>query len=127
METHIVPMLSVSRGAEAIDFYKRAFGAEETFRVTAPDGAVVAELAVAGAPFMVADGSLELGSPSPDTVGGTTVRIGLHVPDPDGMAARAVAAGARLVFPVEDREYGWRQGRVVDPYGHHWMIGRPLP
>jgi PhnB protein len=63
---------------------------------------------------------------SPETLGGTSVRISLIVPDPDIMAERAVTAGARVVFPVADQPYGFRQGRVADPFGHHWLIGRPL-
>jgi PhnB protein len=73
-------------------------------------------------PFGLATESVELGTPSPETVGMTTVRISLHVDDPDGVAARAIAAGATEMFPVADQSYGLRQGRVVDPFGHHWLI-----
>jgi PhnB protein len=65
-------------------------------------------------------------SASRQTLGATTVRVSLHVDDPDAVAAQALAAGATLLFPVEDQDYGMRQGRVVDPFGHHWLIGRPL-
>jgi len=122
----IMPVLSVRRGAEAVEFYKRAFGADEVMRMTAPDGAVVAELRIGGASFMVADESPENGNHSPEGLGATTVRVALVVADPHAVADRAVAAGARLVYPVADQDYGWRLGRVADPYGHHWEIGRPL-
>ncbi len=63
---------------------------------------------------------------SPQTLGGTSVRIHLQVADPDAVAEQAVAAGARIVFPIADQPYGLRQGRIEDPYGHHWLVGRPL-
>ena len=122
----LMPVLAVRGGAGAVDFYARAFGARERMRVTAPDGAVVAELEIAGHGLMVADESPEHGNPAPESLGGSTVRLALVVADPDALAARAVAAGARLVYAVADQDYGWRLGRVVDPYGHHWEIGRPL-
>ena len=121
----IAPMLSVRGGAKAVEFYKAAFGALEVFRVEDPAGAVVSRLSVEGAEFWVADESPEHANFSPETVGGGTVRMILTVPDPDAMFARAVDAGARSVVPVEDN-YGWRLGRVADPFGHHWEIGRPL-
>jgi PhnB protein len=121
----IAPMLSVRHGARAVEFYQSAFGATEVFRIEAPDGAVVCRLSVAGAEFWVADESPEHGNFSPESLGGGTVRMILTVPDPDVMFARAVAAGATQVVAVKD-DYGWRLGRVVDPFGHHWEIGRPL-
>jgi PhnB protein len=121
----IAPMLSVRGGATAVEFYKAAFGAIEVFRVEDPAGAVVSRLSVEGAEFWVADESPEHANFSPETVGGGTVRMILTVPDPDAMFARAVDAGARSVVPVEDN-YGWRLGRVADPFGHHWEIGRPV-
>jgi PhnB protein len=121
----IAPMLSVRNGARAVEFYKAAFGAEEVYRVESPDGAVVSRLSVNGAEFWVADESPEHGNFSPESLGGGTVRMVLTVPDPDGTFAQAVAAGAREVVAVEEM-YGWRLGRVVDPFGHHWEIGRPL-
>jgi len=124
--TTIAPMLSVRAGARAVAFYEAALGATVAFRIDAPDGAVVARLSVGGAEFWVADESPEHANFSPETLGGGTARMILTVPDPDAAFARAVAAGARPVVPVEDR-YGWRLGRVEDPYGHHWEIGRPLP
>jgi PhnB protein len=121
----IAPMLSVRNGARAVEFYKSAFGASEVFRIEAPDGSVVARLSVDGAEFWLADESPEHANFSPESLGGGSVRMVLTVPDPDAMCARALAAGAREIVPVKE-DYGWRLGRVVDPFGHHWEIGRPL-
>jgi PhnB protein len=121
----VAPMLSVRNGARAVDFYKSAFGATEAFRIESPDGAVVARLSVEGAEFWVSDESPEHANFSPESLGGGTVRMILTVPDPDTMFARALAAGARSIVPVKE-DYGWRLGRVVDPFGHHWEIGHPL-
>ena len=121
----IAPMLSVRQGARAVAFYISAFGAVEVFRIEAPDGAVVSRLAVAGAEFWVSDESPTHGNYSPESLGGGTVRMIFTVPDPDASFARAVAAGATTVVAVENA-YGWRVGRVVDPFGHHWEIGRPM-
>jgi PhnB protein len=118
-------MLSVRQGARAVEFYKKAFGAREVFLIEAPDGAVVARLAVEGAEFWVSDESPEHGNFSPESLGGGTVRMILTVPDPDAMFAQALAAGARQVVAMKD-DYGWHLGRVADPFGHHWEIGRPL-
>jgi PhnB protein len=125
MTYSIAPMLSVRGGARAVEFYKAAFSAVEVFRVEAPEGAVVSRLAVQGAEFWVSDESPEHGNFSPESLGGGSVRMVLTVPDPDAMFARALAAGARVVVAVKE-DYGWRLGRVVDPFGHHWEIGRPL-
>ncbi|MDB6122769.1 MAG: glyoxalase/bleomycin resistance protein/dioxygenase [Pedosphaera sp.] len=121
----IAPMLSVRGGARAVEFYKSAFGAIEVFRMEDPSGSVVSRLSVDGAEFWLADESPEHGNFSPETLGGGTVRMILIVPDPDAMFAKALAAGAREVWPVKE-EYGWRLGRIVDPFGHHWEIGHPL-
>lgn len=123
--TNIAPMLSVRRGAQAVAFYEAAFGAEVLYRVESPDGEVVAKLSIQGAEFWVADESPEHQNFSPETLGGGTVRIVLVVDDPDAVFARAISVGAQTVFPVGE-EHGWRIGRVVDPYGHHWEIGKPL-
>jgi PhnB protein len=121
----IAPLLSVRRGAEAVDFYKAAFEAEEVFRVDDPDGNIVARLSVNGAEFWVADESPEHANFSPESLGGGTVRMILTVPNPDEVVPQAIATGAKEVWPVGEA-YGWRLGRVVDPYGHHWEIGHPL-
>jgi PhnB protein len=123
MGAQVVPQLSVRRGAEAVEFYKAAFGAVEVFRFGEED--VVAQLEVEGSPFWVESESPEHGNYSPETVGGSTTRMLLRVEDPDALMARALAAGAREIYPVQD-EHGWRLGRVEDPFGHHWEIGKPL-
>jgi PhnB protein len=122
----LAPMLSVRRGSAAVDFYKAAFGATELMRFESPDGEVVAQLAVGESDFWVADESPEHKNFSPETLGGATARMVLTVDDPDAVFAKAVAAGAVEVWPVGDQEYAWRVGRVVDPFGHHWEIGKPL-
>lgn len=119
--------LTVRHAVRAVAFYERAFGAEEIYRNTYPDGRIVAEMAVGEARFRVADEAQEVSNFSPDTLQGTTVRINLLVADPDGLAARAIANGATQVAPIADQSYGLRQGRFADPFGHHWLIGRPLP
>ena len=121
----VAPMLSVRQGARAVEFYKSAFGAVETFRVENASGEVVARLSVDGAEFWVSDESPEHANFSPESLGGSTSRIILTVADPDVMFARALAAGGRQVAAVEEA-HGWRQGRMLDPFGHHWEIGRPL-
>jgi PhnB protein len=121
----IAPMMSVRNGAKAVEFYKAAFGAEELFRVENESGTVVAQLSVGDADFWLADESPEHLNFSPETLGGGTVRLVMVVEDPDGAFERAVAAGARVVWPVGE-EHDWRIGRVVDPFGHHWEIGKPL-
>jgi PhnB protein len=123
--TSIAPMLSVRNGAKAVEFYQAAFGAGIIFRIDDDKGGVVARLSVEGAEFWVADESPEHQNFSPETLGGGTVRMVMIVADPDTAFNRAVAAGAIVVRPVENR-YGWRLGRLVDPYGHHWEIGKPL-
>src|SRR5207302_2636088 len=124
-DTSLSPMLSVRHGARAVEFYKAAFGAAEVFRIEAPDGSVVARLSVDGAEFWLADESPAHANFSPESLGGGTVRMILTVADPDAVFARAVAAGAKEIVPVRE-DYGWRLGRVVDPFGHHWEIGHPL-
>jgi len=124
-ECLVTPMLSVRGGARAVEFYKSAFAAVEVYRVDDDSGAVVSRLSIRSAEFWVSDESPEHGNFSPESVGGSTARMILAVPDPDAVFASAVAAGAREVFPVTEA-YGWRLGRVVDPFGHHWEIGRPL-
>jgi len=118
-------MLSVRNGAGAVEFYKSAFGAIEVYRIEDPSGSVVSRLSIEGAEFWLSDESPEHGNFSPESLGGGSVRMILTVPDPDAMFARALAAGARTIHAVEEA-HGWRFGRAVDPFGHHWEIGRPL-
>ncbi len=121
----VAPMLSVRNGVQAVDFYKSAFGAREVYRVEDPTGAVVSRLSVDGAEFWLSDESPEHGNFSPESLGGGSARMILTVREPDEVFAKALAAGAREVFAVEEA-HGWRLGRMVDPFGHHWEIGRPL-
>lgn len=123
--TSIAPMLSVRNGARALNFYKAAFGAVELFRIDDEKGAVVARLAVDGAEFWVADESPEHQNFSPESLGGGSVRMVMIVSDPDASFIQAVKAGATVIVPVGE-QYGWRLGRIVDPFGHHWEIGKPL-
>jgi PhnB protein len=123
--TTIVPWLSVRNSQAAVAFYKAAFGATESFRLEDPDGAVVARLSIEGAEFWLSDESPEHGNFSPATVGGGTVRMILTVADPETFFSRALEAGATEVFPVSE-DYGWKLGRLVDPFGHHWEIGHQL-
>ena len=125
-KTSIAPLLSVRRGASAIEFYKQAFDAAEMFRIASDSGEVVARLSVDGAEFWLADESPPHSNFSPESLGGGSVRMILVVDAPDAAFARAVEAGAKVVSPVRDHSYGWRVGRVVDPFGHHWEIGKPL-
>jgi PhnB protein len=127
MRPAILPQLSVRRGRAAVEFYRAAFGAREIYRVGGDDEneSVVAQLAVGEASFWVADESPEHGTFSPESVGGGTVRLLLVVDDPDAAIERAVAAGATQIAAAGD-EHGWRLGRIADPFGHHWEIGRPL-
>ena len=113
--TEIHPFLAVRDVGRAVEFYAEAFGAVEVGRrVVAPDGREVAVLTIDGCPVGLATEAPELGTPSPETAGATTVRISLHVDDPATVQARAVAADATEMFPVADQPYG------------HWLIGRPL-
>lgn len=123
----IMAQLSVRRGREAVEFYRRAFGAVEDYRVggTENNPAVVSQLSVGEATFWVADESPEHLNFSPESLGGGSTKLLLIVDDPDAAIARAIGAGARQVRAAAD-EHGWRLGRVVDPFGHHWVIGKPL-
>ena len=122
----LTPMLTVKNASAATNFYREAFNAVEQARFTAPSGHVVAQLALDGLQFFVVDENPEAFNVSPRSLDGTTVRINLIVDDPDATAAHAIAAGASEIFPVADQPYGLRQGRVADPDGHHWLIGKPL-
>jgi len=125
--SELYPFLAVQDVPGAVDFYVRAFDAsEEGERLVAPDGRQVAVLRIAGQHLGLATEAPELGTPSPETVGATTVRVSLELDDPDAAYTRAVAAGATEMFPMADQPYGMRQGRVVDPFGHQWLIGKRL-
>jgi PhnB protein len=123
----VVAQLSVRRGREAVAFYRAAFGAVEQYRVGGTDDMpeLVAQLAIDGSPFWVADESPEHANYGPESMGGGSVRMLLIVEDPAATIERAVAAGASLVYAAEEA-HGWLLGRVEDPFGHHWEIGKPL-
>lgn len=119
--------LRLRNAAEAIDFYTKAFGAREKFRLTEPSGRIGhAELDFGGATLMLSDEYPELGIRGPQTVGGTTMSIHLHVDDADEVVRRAVAAGAEVVRQPQDQFYGERSGTVRDPFGHEWNIGHEI-
>ena len=120
------PFLNVSDGPKAIAFYKSGFGANVLFLIPPETGSTIAQLEISGATFWLADESPDHQNPSPDTLQGSTVRLVITIDDPDTLFNRAVAAGAAVVWPIEDQDYGWRIGRVCDPFGHHWEIGKPL-
>ncbi len=119
----VAPYLIVEDAARAIEFYKRVFGATEIMRLNGPDGSIAhAEIKVGTTPVMIADENLQWGTRSPQTLGGSPVVLHLYVEDVDAVAQRAVASGARLLIPVEDQFYGDRSGRLVDPFGHLWIV-----
>jgi len=126
LETTVSTLLNVRRGAEAIEFYTRAFGAATLSRIDGENGSVVAHLSIGKGDFWVADESTAHQNFSPETLGGSSMRMVLVVDDPHAAFDRAVAAGASSISPVRDEPYGWRIGRIADPFGHHWEIGRPL-
>ena len=121
------PELTVRRGREAVAFYMAAFGAVELYRVggTEENEDVVAQLAVGDSAFWVSDESPPNRNLSPESLGGSTLRLLLIVEDPRAVVERAVALGAAEVAPVAE-EHGWLLGRIEDPFGHHWEIGKPL-
>jgi len=122
----LTPLLTVKDARAAVEFYKKAFGAIELSRQSAPTGQFIIEMSLDGGHFYAVDENPAGFNLSPTTLGGTSVRLSLIVADPDAVAARAVAAGAKIIFPIADQPYGMRQGRVADPEGHHWLIGKPL-
>lgn len=119
----IVPWLTVRNSAKAVEFYKAAFGASEVYRLEGDNDDLVVRLSVAGAEFWVSNGSAE--SKEAEILGGETIRMILTVPDPDAFFENALRAGATQVFAVGE-EHGWRLGRLIDPFGLHWEIGRQV-
>ncbi len=117
------PQLYIKNAVRDIDFYSKAFGAIELRRWTNDDGSLhVAELSIDGAIFHLHEEVHGSGSFSPDKYNGTTTTIGLFVPDVDAVMNAAIAAGAIETSPAQDYDYGYRQGEVKDPFGHHWLI-----
>ena len=121
-QTRITATLAVRNWEQAMDFYKAAFGAIEKYSVP---GGGVGQLSVNDADFWVAEESPEHQNFSPESIGGCSVRMLLIVEDPGGVCTRAIAAGAKEIYPVAD-QHGWRIGRIVDPFGHHWEIARQI-
>ena len=119
----VTPYLCIKGAADAIEFYKKAFGATEVMRLAQPDGRVGhAELQFGDSRLMLADEFPEMGFKSPRAIGGTPVMLHLYVEDVDTVIGRAVANGAKVLHPVKDQFYGDRSGSVTDPYGHVWHV-----
>jgi len=123
MRIQAIPYLCVKGAASAIEFYQKAFGAEEVMRLSEPGGKIGhAEIRIGDARILLADEYPEQGVLSPLSLGGAGVSISLQVEDVDALAARAVAAGAKLARPVSDQFYGDRAGKLEDPFGHVWHV-----
>lgn len=117
------PQLYIRNGVRDIDFYVKAFGAIELRRFSNDDGTIhVAELSIDGALFHLHEEISRVNQFSPEKVNGTTTLIGLFVPDVDIVMNKAIAAGATVISPAQDYDYGYRQGEIKDPFGHQWMI-----
>ncbi len=123
MPITVTPYLVVDGAARAIAFYTEAFGARETMRLAEPGGRIGhAQITLGEALVMIADEHPEMNIRGPKALGGSPVTLHMDVDDVDAVAARAVAAGARVVFPVKDQFYGERSGRLEDPFGHVWIL-----
>jgi PhnB protein len=119
----ITPYLSIKGAADAIDFYKRAFGATEIMRFAQPDGRIGhAEVRIGDSRVMLADEFPDMDFRSPHAIGGSPVHLHMYVDNSDAVVDQAVGAGAKLVRPVQDQFYGDRSGSVADPYGHVWHV-----
>jgi PhnB protein len=126
--TTFAPHLYLTNVAAAIDFYRAAFGAIELRRWSNPDGTVhVAELQIGAALFHLHEERPDAGQFSPQTLKGTSSQIGVFDDDPDALFASAVVAGAQVLSAMQDFDYGYRQGVVVDPFGHQWLLQRRIP
>ena len=121
---HAVTAYLAVRGAQqALDYYKKAFGAKELLRMPGPDGKIGhAEIRVGDSHVMLADEHPEMDFQGPQTRGGTTVQLHLYVPDVDATVEKALAAGGKLVRPIKDQFYGDRSGTIADPFGHVWYV-----
>lgn len=123
----VSPYLTCAGAADAIEFYKRAFGAEEMVRMPGPDGKIMhACLRINGSTVMLSDEFADFGMTAPTTLGGSPVTIHLMVPDVDAAFARAVEAGATVTMEVADQFWGDRYGSIRDPFGHSWSIATHL-
>lgn len=123
----VYPYLRVHSTAEAIEFYSRAFGAQELFRLTEPSGRIGhAEIKIGPATLMLGDEYPERNVRGPRSLGGTTVSLHLHVADVDQAFAQAVDAGASVLMPLKNQFWGERMAIVRDPFGHEWLLGGHL-
>jgi len=119
----VTPYLIIKGASEAIDFYKKAFGATELFRMPAPEGKIGhAEIKIGDSPIMLADEFPEMGYKSPQTLGGSPVSLMIYVADVDTVFKQAIAAGGKEQRPVKDQFYGDRSGTLEDPFGHVWHV-----
>jgi PhnB protein len=125
IKTTISPWLSVTNAQDAVNFYKKAFGAVETYRLETPDGGLVSRLSVDGAEFWLSGEAASRSNVVTPSLGGDNVRMILVVSNPETFFNRALEAGATLIFPIGE-EHGWRLGRLADPFGLHWEIGYQL-
>lgn len=117
------PYLTIKNAAQAIEFYKAAFGAKELCRMASPDGKVGhAEIQIGDSRIMLSDEYPEWGALGPDTIGGTASQLMLYVADLDAAWDRAVKAGGKVLMPLEKQFYGDRCGKIQDPFGHKWML-----
>lgn len=121
----LAPAIAVKNGAQAIDFYKQAFGAEERYRLIDPESGKIghAELTINGALFMLSDEYPQFNK-TPETLGGVSAKFLVMCPDVEAAFARAVEAGAEVVMPLTTQFYGHRDGRVRDPFGHEWLLSQ---
>jgi PhnB protein len=127
ISVYFAPQLTLRVLAPAVEFYKNAFGVTELRLFTNSDGSIhVAELSLGGAMFHLHEEMPGSDERAAESLKGTTVLLGVFTEDPDALMARALAAGAREVSPMQDYEYGYRQGKLVDPFGHHWMIQKKI-
>ena len=120
----ITPHLVIEGAGDAIEFYKKAFGATELFRMPSPDGSMVmhAAMTIGDSEIFLADAMPSMGSTGPRALGGTTVAVHLYVNDADAWAKRAEEAGATITMPVTEMFWGDRYGRLEDPFGHVWAV-----
>ncbi len=119
----VTPYLCISGASDAIEFYKKAFDAEELMRIPSPDGSIGhAEIKIGDSHIMLSDENLEMNFHSPKSIGGTPVHIYLYVEYVDRIFGQAVAAGAKELMPLEDQFWGDRTGTLVDPFGHRWYV-----
>lgn len=119
----VTPYLVVADAARAIEFYREAFGATELFRMARPDGKIGhAEIRIGDSPVMLADEHPEIGAMSPQSLGGTPISMLLYVEDSDAVTNRAIAAGAKVLRPLQNQFYGDRSAVIEDPFGHKWNI-----